>query len=266
MSGFAAEAEGIRRKHHQAGVRVNLRRAVIVLAAASVCTGAQLEAQATMGPRELHDRIVAVYAARSAAPLPVGDTLVSWYGNPVLLHTVRRTSDEITTGMLRADSLYGSSRVRWVADRPTSFEVRWLQADSVLLDIAGSLVGDTLRLSGTTNLALGVPELPWAVADYGMEDQLLPLLDMAGVAEPLRIAAYRPFAAKWDTLVVTRQPLTGGVLYELRSSDGKRDWWLVSQEGALVQLRREGQALERRPLETTPLFAVYRYLREQLPE
>ena len=245
---------------------MNLRRASIVVAIASACVATELAAQVAMSARELHDRIVAVYVARAAVPLPAGDTLVSWYGNPVLLHTVRRTSDEITTGMLRADSLYGTARVRWAAGRPVSFETRWLQGDSVLVDIAGSSAGDMLRLSGTTDLVLRVPDLPWAIADYGMEDQLLPLLDALDSAEPHQVAAYRPFASKWDTLAVTRQPLVGGVLFELRNADGKRDWWLVSHEGALVQLRREGQEFERRPLETTPLFAVYRSLREQLPE
>lgn len=271
---FSKQAGDMRRcpvtwhSHHSHGMllAMNLRCVITFVAAANLGAATPLEAQSAMSPQEIHDRIVAAYATRAATALPAGDTLVSWYRSPALLHTVRRAADEITTGMLRADSLFGTARVQWVAGQPASFEVRWTKGDSVLIDIVGSAIGDTLRLNGATSLAMALPDLPWAVADYGMEDQLLPLLDSVGAAESIRIAVYRPFAAKWDTLEVTRQPLRGGTLFELQDSDGSRDWWTVSQGGVLVQLRREGQELERRPLETTPLFEVYIRLRQQLPE
>jgi hypothetical protein len=109
--------------------------------------------------------------------------------------------------------------------------------------------------------------MPWAIADYGMEDLTLPLLESLDLQKgAATIAAYRPYGAKWDTVKVTERAVGDGVLYELRGSDGKRDWWLVSGSGALVQLRREGQDFERRPLEQTALFEEYRRLRALLKQ
>ena len=225
-------------------------------------------AQAQMTPQEMHDRIVAVYSPRAHRPLPAGDTLVSWYGNPVLFHTVRRGNGEVATGMLRADSLLGTALVTWRHDRPASGDVRWTHGDSIEVDVRLVVDGDTLPVSGREPRGWLLPKIPWAIADYGMEDLAVPLLkslDFRGAAA-VTIAAYRPYGAKWDTLQVTENSVGDGVLYQLRGSDSKRDWWLVSRDGALVRLTREGQEFERRPLEQTALFNEYRRLRALLKQ
>jgi hypothetical protein len=95
-----------------------------------------------------------------------------------------------------------------------------------------------------------------------MEDLELPAaqsLQTSPAGESMLV--YRPFAAHWDTLTLaSRTPVGDGVLLELRGSDGKRDWWLASAGGAILQMRREGQDFERRPLETTGLVAEYQRL------
>ncbi len=240
----------------------------IVLCAAWPLLFVSGTAHAQMTPQELHDRIVAVYSTRAHRPLPAGDTSVSWYGNPVLFHTVRRGNGEVATGMLRADSLLGTALVTWRHDRPASGEVRWTHGDSIEVDVRLLIDGDTLRVNGREPRSWLVPKIPWAIADYGMEDLAVPLLkslDFKGTAA-VTIAAYRPYGATWDTLQVTEHSVGDGVLYELRSSDSKRDWWLVSRNGALVRLTREGQEFERRPLEQTALFDEYRRLRALLKQ
>ncbi len=225
-------------------------------------------ADATQVPlvsQDLHDRIVAVYSGRGSRPLPAGDTLVSWYRNPILLHTVRRDSNEMATGMLRADSLLGIARVIWKDHRPSTADIRWTKGESVAVDVHIVSARDTLRVNGGKPQRWPLPAIPWAIADYGMEDLTLPLLeglDFRGGS--VTIAAYRPYGAKWDTLQVSKRAVGDGFLYELRDAKGKRDWWLVAPNGALVQIRREGQDFERRPLEQTALFAEYRRLRELL--
>jgi hypothetical protein len=229
----------------------------LLLLAAAGSVHAQANAQ------ELHDRIVALFSSRAPRALPAGDTLVSWYGNPILFHTVRRGGSEIEMGMVRLDRLVGTAFVAWKNARPAAGEVRWTQGDAVVLDVR--LAVD--RVSGNQPHSWHLPAMPWAVADYGMEDLTLPLLESLDLQRGVvSIAAYRPYGAKWDTLQVTKRAVGDGVLYELRGSDGKRDWWLASPSGSLVQLRREGQDFERRPLEQTALFEEYRRLRALLKQ
>jgi hypothetical protein len=100
-----------------------------------------------------------------------------------------------------------------------------------------------------------------------MEDLALPAI--AALPSPpaaQTVLVYRPFAGHWDTLTVNSRLAVGdGVLYELRDSGGSRDWWLVGSDGVLLQIRREGQDYERRPLETTALMGEYRRLVALLP-
>jgi hypothetical protein len=100
-----------------------------------------------------------------------------------------------------------------------------------------------------------------------MEDLSLPAV--AALPPPpgaQSIVMYRPYAAHWDTLTLTSRTTVGdGVLYDLRASDGKHDWWLIGPDGAILQIRREGQDFERRPLETTPLMPEYLRLVPLLP-
>jgi len=229
--------------------------------------GAASSVHAQANPQELHDRIVALFLSRAPRALPAGDTLVSWYGNPILFHTVRRGGSEIEMGMVRLDRLVGTAFVAWKSARPAAGEVRWTQGDSIVLDVRLAVDRDTLRVSGNQPHSWHLPAMPWAVADYGMEDLTLPLLESLDLQRgAVTIAAYRPYGAKWDTLQVTKRAVGDGVLYELRGSDGKRDWWLASPAGFLVQLRREGQDFERRPLEQTALFEEYRRLRALLKQ
>jgi hypothetical protein len=216
-----------------------------------------------LGQRELHDRIVAVYQSRAVRPLPHGDTLVSWYGNPVLFHIVARRADTVETAMVRADSLLGTARVVWHGGMPLSASIWWGKGSEATTTLEVILDTDTIRSRGSQVNQWPRPTLPWAIADYGMEDQVLPLLPQLPTGS--LIAVFRPFAAKWDTLAVASQALGAGVLYELRKPDGKRDWWLVSRAGTLLQIRREGQNFERRPLELTPPYEEYRALKALLP-
>ena len=223
-------------------------------------------AQSPRTPQDTHDLLVRAFSRLATRPLPPGDTLVSWYVNPVALHTVHRSSAEMTTGFVRGDGTLGIARVTWAEGRPLTVEVRWTKADSVLKDIRIYRERDSLHLSGTSSHTWPVPSLPWGVADYGMEDMLLPLvqeLDVTGGA--VDILAYRPYAAKWDSLKVTSQAIGNGTLFTLQASDGKRDWWLISSGGVILQLRREGQTFERRPLEQTALEPEYLRLRSLLP-
>lgn len=241
-------------------------RALVLIGVLATCGSRGAGAQA-LSAHELHDRIVAVFAARAMRTLPAGDTLVSWYGHPVLFHTVARSANRIRTGMVRADSLLGTAQVEWQAGRVVRALATWTRGDSTEAEVALTVQNDSIRVAGTTSSSCPVPSHPWGVADYGMEDLLVPTLSsLPPSASDTRVEVYRPYAAKWETLQVSRRPIGDGALYELREKDGKRDWWLVSPAGALVQIRREGQDFERRPLEETRLMSEYLRLSEQVSQ
>ncbi len=217
-------------------------------------------------PERIHEVLSTFVRSAATRPLPSGDTLVSWYKQPILLHLVERTPDHIAEAMIRGEAYLGTASVTYRAGRPVSGAVLWTSGDSVAAQVRFTTTPSTLTLEGTTNAQFASLAAPWGIADYGMEDLLLPTLQaLAGVPQPWTVLVYRPFAAKWDTLTVTTAPVSDASLITLTSRDGRRDWWLLSAEGALVQMLREGQDFERRPLELTPLWAVYQRLLPLVP-
>lgn len=179
----------------------------------------------TSSPQELHNLIVARVFAVAPRPLPSGDTLVSWYQQPVLFHIVQRAPERVSEAMLRSDGLVGTAEVAFQDGHPTSATVLWTQEDSVATDVQLRVRGDSLLVTGTTKARWLLPSGAWAIADYGMEDLIVPVLrGLPPPPAPQQIIAYRPFAARWDTLTVTnRIPVADAVFYDLANTDGKRD-------------------------------------------
>lgn len=217
--------------------------------------------------KEIHDRIAGVIAERAPRALPVGDTSVTWTRGPILYHTVRVRDDVVRSGFLRNDSLLGLASVWWRNGAPVSFEVSWRRRDSVLFSLTGKVRGKVLRLRGARSDSVPVPSLPWAIADYGSEEHLVPLLKRLGPrSEPWTVAVYRPFGRKWDTLQVR---LTSGPEGSLRVREPmRRDsaTWMIAATGELLRVLRHSDSTERRPLENTRLYPLYRRLNPYVPQ
>lgn len=225
---------------------------------------APLPAQRSLPPAVLHDRIVAILHGQSEGVFPPGDTLVSWYAQgPILYHVVRRHADTLSAAMVRNDPMIGRADVVW-REGVQAARVLWYEQDTVLTRLELRVSGDSIDVTGTRTARWPVPALPWAVADYGLEDLAVPLV--AGQREgPVTVAIFRPVPFKWDTLVLTSRAVGEGRLHEFRDAKGKREWWLTGPSRALLLLRREGQRFERRPLETTSLEQEYHALLPLLP-
>lgn len=209
-------------------------------------------------------------------PLPAGDTLISWNGDrPVLIHTARRDSSGVTAGMLRFDRMEGIANVRWDPRAPTSFDVRWLtprQGTVDSLTISGVVTSGRLRLtrSGKQDTVILLPELPWAVADYGMEELLLPLFDGPPHTTRQQVAVFRPYGSKWDTLsLVTAAPDSAESSWTMATwieGEPKEQWRAAVLDGRhLLWLRRSRYPDdEKRPLEQTSLWREFDRLRPVL--
>jgi hypothetical protein len=121
-----------------------------------------------------------------------------------------------------------------------------------------------MHLAGARDTTLQAPSLPWAVADYGMEDQLLPLIQAAGVdARRVRLAIYRPYPSKWDTITIACRRTQGAMLATETEPDREHFFWTITADGALVRLTRDRHRdFERRPLDMSERVADYLRLRE----
>jgi hypothetical protein len=194
--------------------------------------------------------------------MPSGDTTITWHRTPILYHIVRATPNGLRSGFLRNDSLVGLADATWGVDGLEEFEVRWTAADSVVMSLRAVRKGPKVYLTGARTDTLPVPAIPWAIADYGMDEHLVPLLRrLSPTSSVQQVAVYRPWGGKWDTLaVVVSSGLEGSVrIQQLGSKD--TILWVIAREGTLLQLMSGPTPDERRPLEETYWYAMYRRLR-----
>lgn len=215
-----------------------------------------------MSNGELHDRIVAVMARRIVLP-PATDTFVSWEGRgPVLYHTVTRWSDSIRVGLQRNDSLFGTTTVRFANGRVRAASVRWVDHGVLQRAVEIEVAGDTVLVRDSVRRAFVRPTGLWTVADYGMDDLLVAVLQPLPSGTPQMMHVLRPYGLKWDSLTVRVSDQKGARTIEVVSAPDDTSRFVVADDGTLVQeLRSKYPANERRPLEETRAFALYLTLR-----
>jgi hypothetical protein len=217
---------------------------------------------------------------------------VTWSPKPDQYTTVSRTDSTVASSLVSTYGVIGTAEAVWQGGRQREVRIRWTKSSATLMELnvrfeagvihlagmrdtalrAPSLpwtVADYGRedelpaLAGVRDTALQAPSLPWAVADYGMEDQLLPLIEAAGVhARKLRLAIYRPYLSKWDTITVACRRTQGATLATETDPDGEHAFWTITADGVLVRLTRDRYPeFERRPLELGKRVADYLRLR-----
>ena len=216
-------------------------------------------------PVAFHERVSALLAAPSAVAMPSGDTLLTWRADgPILFHTAAYSGDTVRAGMRRNDPLAGAAEVIWSGGSPTSFRVSW-SGQGPPFQLNGSVSEERLRLTGARDTTVVLPDVPWAVADFGMDDLLLPLLKVIPSGVPTRIAVFRPYAATWETLSAEVAVRSRFKVLTLTDNKGARTA-LAADEGAnsFVWVRSADASGERRPLEGTARFADFERARGAL--
>jgi hypothetical protein len=213
-------------------------------------------------PPDFHDRVTAAIAAATNNRLPPGDTLITWTSAPVLFHTSGARGANRQSGMLRGDGMVGVATVSMASGKVVAFSADWTESGKPTQSLRGTLVGERLELTGSRAAVVSPPLETWAVADYGMEDLMGPVLRALSTETLHRIAVFRPFGFKWDTVAV-RSVVRAGLLAV--DFDGE-SWVVFNTAGQLVWRKQRGVAEERRPLEGTARFADYRRARALLPE
>lgn len=163
--------------------------------------------------------IAAAAAALLTRPLPGGDT--SYTRNQrgtALLHTTGRVGTAVVSGLARADGMVGTARGEWTAGRMKRFEGVWTDSTAVPRRFIVAPAAGGLRVTGARDTVVPLPSgLPWAVAEHGMEEHLVPAL--ARLPSESRLVPYHPYPGTLDTVTVRVRPLRGGRMYGLLNGD-----------------------------------------------
>ncbi|MDR0787406.1 MAG: hypothetical protein LBG44_06020 [Gemmatimonadota bacterium] len=200
-------------------------------------------------------------------PLTPGDTLISWSPSPVLVHTVHLAGDTVHSNMLRDDGLLIDLSTLTANGLPLSFdEASWRDSDLPATAVSGSVVEGRLQLTGGRDTVLDIPEMIWAVADYGMDDHLVPaLLRLPDDGEEHSIAVFRPYIAKWDTITVKSTSLGEiRVVTEYSPSEGPIHRIIVDDRLLWIQWSDFDRVRE--PLWGSPAWERYVEVFEQLEQ
>jgi hypothetical protein len=211
-------------------------------------------------PEGVHADVVARLGRVPGEALPAGDTLVSWArSGPVLYHTVQVRNPELRSSMTRNDDLTGVLVTQHGARAPQAFRVLWREGTRTTVDRGGVVRDSVLAVTGDTALQLPLPATDWGIADYGMEEHLLPVAlrgDRTGRARQLLVL--RPYGLKWDTVAVS--VVRRGDYFELVLNAGaaSEEELLATADGHLLGRHRRDGSLEQRPLEFTPMWKVWR--------
>jgi len=151
-------------------VLASVSAAVALLSTRSPAQSAQASAE-----RQFHDQVAAHLAGSPMGALPPGDTLVSWAKQgPILFHTVTLSGTVVSSGLVRNDPFAGVLTTRWRDGRPVGFSVRWVVGPDTTVALDGATSTAGLSIAGTRSQVLPTPTGAWAIADYGMDEHLIP--------------------------------------------------------------------------------------------
>ncbi|MFI5234996.1 MAG: hypothetical protein ACHQXA_04740 [Gemmatimonadales bacterium] len=192
-------------------------------------------------------RIDAGRAAVLARPLPGSDSSWTVTPEPALLHTVHRLGQVVESALARNDGTVGTSLLETAAGRPRQYQALWTTPGDPDLSLLVRVHDDSLTLNGARSWP--IPAGPWAVAEEGMEEQLIPVLvSLPADSDSVALPVFRPRAARWDTLQVLRKPLFADVVLYLFSSGGPRTRGviMVTAAGDLLTVERATDPPSRR--------------------
>jgi hypothetical protein len=210
-----------------------------------------------------HDQATELIVQLASRPLTPGDTLLTFNPEPGgLIHTVRVSPSQVESSLLRADRMMGTAHVEWVGASVGRFAVLWTRADTLrgsevdsAITVSGQVDGDSIRIATPDVRTMALPTLPWAIADFGMEEQLIPIFrSLPSGQSAQRVAILRPYHLRWDTVTVSVRDSAGLRMAVTYGSDKAHEVWIIDQDGRLLYVRRVDQAGDRIPLPTSACY------------
>lgn len=155
-------------------------------------------------------------------PLPGADSAMTIdlrRRGAILLHTVDRAPDRITSSFARNDGMVGVAIVTLRTGVLQDYQATWADTMRTLRVDRITRHGDSLVLQrpGGRDTSVAIPAGPWGVADYSMEELLVPLLlTVPRDGAPHAISVFRPYPERWERGTATATNRAGLVLVVLR--------------------------------------------------
>jgi hypothetical protein len=178
-----------------------------------------------------------------ARPLPGADTSHSYNQSPILVHVVDRQRATIGSAMARNDGLVGTARASFNNGRVSSYEAVWTDTSATPHRVAVSVVGDSLNIqqAGHADTTAVIPERWWGIADYAMNELLVPVLLAHAADTAAPFAIYRPYARHWDkgTAILRRYGDNFVASYRI-GDDTLQTVLLITPDGDLLMAENSG--------------------------
>jgi hypothetical protein len=181
--------------------------------------------------------------------LPPGDTTAT-FGGMYFKHTVHRDGATLRSGFVRPDGMLTTVRATYRGGQTLRYEM--LATEGLQEPVRRTVrpVDGGLRVEGGRDTVMPLPALPWAVADYAMHEHLGPALAQLARdgGEEARLAVFRPYPLRWDTLDVQLRAVDGEVLLATLRGGDTVEVLLLHKDGALLYVERvEPGSFQRRP-------------------
>ena len=170
-------------------------------------------------------------------PLPGADTSVTVepeHNSPILLHTTARDRQAVTASLARNDGMVGVAHAAFDGAVVRSYDATWADTGHSLVTRQVVRRGNVLRVtrSGSRDTVVAVPGRAWGIADYSMQELLVPvLLALPRDTAARDFAVYRPFAAHWDTGIVVVHERAGMLIFTLTVGSGGAEVLVVTPDG-----------------------------------
>ncbi|MGH7532025.1 MAG: hypothetical protein ACREL4_01930 [Gemmatimonadales bacterium] len=193
-------------------------------------------------------RITPERAQVLARPLPGRDSSLTVTTGPILLHTVNAVGQAIESGLAANDGSVGTALSVTAGATPVQYQTLWTAPGAKDTTALVAVHGDSLYVTGTRMHNWPVPPMPWAIADEGMEEQLVPVLHTLADSQSVVLPVFRPRTATWDTLNAFARYLPGGArLFVLaHGAPDTRVAILVDSTGALLTVEKATDPPSRR--------------------
>ena len=184
--------------------------------------------------------------------LPGTDTSLSVEtsnGAPILLHTVARGANRVRSSLSRNDGMVGVAEIQYDGTVPRSYEATWADSGNALIVQSVRRDGSRLvvRRAGAHDTTLAIPNGAWSVADYSMNELLVPTLlsmDRDGVPRPLSV--YRPYPGHWDGGTASVRARAGLLVATLRFGSDAPQVLAFTADGDLLYGENSGPRGARR--------------------
>lgn len=184
-------------------------------------------------------------------PLPGADTSVTVgaEGGVILLHTIARDAQGITSSMARNDGMVGVAAARFDGGVARSYEATWADTGGALVSqrVVRDAKGLHVTRSSVRDTVLALPDGAWGIADYSMQELLAPaLLALPRDSAAHPFAVYRPFAGHWDSALATVRERGGMLVVSLTGESAAPEILVLTPDGDYLYGENSGPTAAKR--------------------